>query len=91
MSKSKAKPAAAPPPAKKGGDGGRITKPAAKVEKAKTVAKAVVAAAAAAGPVKPPKVFLFLVPWIPLTVTGGERRNEEEASRGRFRRRQGLV
>jgi len=61
MSKSKAKPATAAPPARKGGDGGRITKPAAKVEKAKTVAKAVVAAAAAAGPVKPSKVFLLLV------------------------------
>jgi hypothetical protein len=62
MSKSKAKPTAAPAPAKKGGDGGRITKPGAKVEKSKAVAKAaVVAAATKKGVLKPSKVNLFPV------------------------------
>jgi hypothetical protein len=44
MGKTKSKPAAAAP-AKKNGDGGRVSKPATKVEKTKAAAKAVVAAA----------------------------------------------
>jgi nucleolin len=48
MGKSKSKPSV-PAPVKKSGDGGRVTKPATKVEKGKAAAKAVVAATQAAG------------------------------------------
>jgi len=48
MAKKQSKPAVVAP-AKKGGDGGRITKPAAKVEQTKSAAKAVVTATKAAG------------------------------------------
>lgn len=64
---TKVKTGSEPVPAKKGGDGGRITKPSAKVEKSKAVAKAAVAAAATKkGLVKPVKVQPFAVVLIPL-------------------------
>jgi stringent starvation protein B len=63
---TKVKTGSVPVPAKKGGDGGRITKPSAKVEKSKAVAKAAVAAAATKkGLVKPVKVQPFAVVLIP--------------------------
>jgi hypothetical protein len=54
---SKGKPAAAVTP-KKNGDGGRISKPAAKAEKGKTVAKAVVASSKKNGVSKDSKVSI---------------------------------
>jgi hypothetical protein len=63
MAKTKTK-AVAPVPEKKAGDGGRIAKPAAKVEKDKATAKAVVAAQKADEAKKALKESLV---WISLT------------------------